>query len=118
MLSWLRGYRTKASRIPRESLLNEGLHLAMAWGEDWLMPIQKRLSKNHPNISESDLDQINATCQTAMQFGHSTIRNLASTSGGNVKFEDFQLVVLKHYPWVNSDNLSGLYSQGIYYARK
>ncbi len=111
-------YQTETLQMAHDDLLNEGLHLAMEWGEDWLQPIQDRLAQRHPALSKEALDEIDAVCQAAMRFGHKTVHDLVLTSGKDTKREDFDPIVLARYPWANSDNLSRLFSQGMYYAWK
>lgn len=118
MLSWLRNRKTEAVPDPRNALLNEGLHLAMEWGENWLKPIQERLASRYPALPKGELDEINATCQAAMRFGHDTVYDLALKLGKETKHEDFEPVMVAKYPWVSSSNLSHLFSQGMYYAWK
>jgi len=118
MFSWLKDKKTPAASATRNASLNEGLHLAMEWGEDWLKPIQKRLSKSHPALSEDELNEINTVCQAAMRFGHSAVYELALKSGKDTKQEEFEATMLARYPWVSSNNLSHLFSQGMYYAWK
>ena len=119
MLSWLR--RTKAlapETSSRDALLNEGLHLAMEWGADWLKPIQGRLGARHPDLSLEQLNEINSICQAAMKFGHDFVYDLALKSGKDTKYESFEPAMKARYPWVNSKNASHLFSQGMYYAWK
>lgn len=103
---------------PRDALLNEGLDLAMEWGKDWLKPIQTRLAKRHPELTQKELDELNVTCQAAMRFGHGVVYDLALASGKNTKREDFEPVIKARYPWINHKNISHLFSQGMYYAWK
>ncbi len=90
----------------------------MEWGEDWLQPIQERLSKRVPALSRDQLDEINNICQAAMRFGHDTVYALAEVSGKDTKKSDFDSAMLARYPWVDSNNISRLFSQGMYYAWK
>lgn len=113
---WKRNAETAAD--PRNDLLNEGLHLAMAWGEDWLKPIQARLAGRHPELSEGELDEIDAICRTAMRFGHDAVYDLALKSGTSTKREDFDPIMSARYPWVDRRNLAQLFNQGMYYAWK
>ena len=49
----MRGGRRRSSFFPimNTTILNEGLSLAMEWGEQWLCPIQERLATAHPELS-------------------------------------------------------------------
>jgi hypothetical protein len=119
MFSWLKSRKTSEPDCSsRDELLNEGLSLAMEWGENWLKPIQERLALRRPALSQSELDEINAICQAAMKFGHDSVYDLALKSGSKTKLEDFEPVMRARYPWANSENLSHLFSQGMYYAWK
>jgi hypothetical protein len=127
MCSWLKNRKTSdPARSSRDALLNEGLDLAMAWGEDWLKPIQERLALLHPELSPGELDEVNAICQAAMKFGHDCVEDLALKSmnnrpedfGKNTTREDFEPLMKARYPWVDPGNLSHLFNQGMYYAWK
>jgi hypothetical protein len=118
MFSWFKNHKSALQLPSQEALLNEGLHLAMEWGEDWLAPIQKRLAARHPALSKDELDEVNAICQDAMRFGHGVVYDLFSKSGMETMPEDFEPAMIARYPWVNSKNLSRLFSQGMYYALK
>ena len=119
MFAWFRRNKDRKTESPsREAILNKGLHLAMEWGEHWLKPIQARLGSKYPTLAPAELDELNALCQAAMRFGHSTVYDMASVSGKDTKYEDFEPVMTQRYPWVDSRNLSRLFSQGMYYAWK
>jgi hypothetical protein len=66
--------------IPRleadeSKILNCGLHLAMEWGENWLRPIQQRLAKRFPQLTQSELYHYDSECRAAMEFGFSLLRH-------------------------------------------
>lgn len=119
MLQRLRKSKGKATGNSRRvDLLNDGLHLAMEWGPDWLMPIQERLAKKYPRLSEIELDEINAICQAAMSFGHGTVYDLVREHGRDIALQQFEPIVKSRYPWVDAGNMSRLFSQGMYYSMK
>jgi hypothetical protein len=102
-------------------ILNDGLHLAMAWGDDWLSAIQGRLSKQYPALTSEQLDEYNTVCQEAMRFGHSMIYEVARKTLNETcaeGFDDYRRRVHSRYPWVNEGNLSSLFSQSVYYSLK
>ena len=103
------------------NILNEGLHLALAWGEDWLKPIQPRLAKLHPELRAEELEQYNTICQEAMRFGYEKAKQYAAIALAEEHTKNLELFssqIRQRYPWANDDNLSSLFSQGIYYALK
>ena len=119
MLKWLRSFRggSRDSRTT-DTVLNDGLALAMDWGENWLAPIQNRLAQQHPQLTRSELDELNATCQAAMRFAQETIHTMVRQSGEDVSPDQFAAVFLAQYPWVNSENRDRMFNQGMYYAWK
>src|SRR5262249_55264111 len=97
----------------RDEQLNEGLHLATEWGEQFMQPIQPRLASKYPALSPTELDELNATCQAAMKFGHSAVYDLARVSGKDTRSPAFETRMKRQYPWIDSRNLSRLFSQGM-----
>jgi hypothetical protein len=115
MLSW---FRSLLQRRPSESeLLNEGLGLAMDWGESWLSPINARLQQLHPYLGAAELEESNAACQGAMRLAYEAVHALLH-DGLNPTAQLLAPVVRAQYPWVNDENLSRLLRQGTYYAAK
>ena len=104
-----------------ETILNQGLSLAMEWGEHWLKPIQERLAVLHPELSKEELDGYNEVCRQAMFEGFEILYTLANPNQGENSSDvstDRMGWMMEKYPWINKDNLSRLYSQGMYYAMK
>jgi len=119
MFSWLKRSKAEISMATsREALLNEGLNFAMEFGENWLKPIQDRLAPRHPELSQDELNEVNAICPAAMKFGHDYVYDLAVKVGKGTKQSDFEPAMKSHYAWVNAKNVSHLFSQGMYYAWK
>ena len=119
-----RGEKEAASperRSPLESaILNEGLALALEWGEQWLTPIQERLGAMHPLLSPSDLDAYDEACRAAMRFGHRQVPICWREAGPDrdATFTRWRDDVLAKHPWMSEENLGRLFSQGMYYAWK
>jgi len=120
MFAWLRRIlrRSSSAGPARETLLNDGLELAMDWGESWLAPIQERLRQQHGYLSGEELDQLNEVCQAAMKFGHETAYELIQTQGADVDALTFASTVRGRYSWITEENLSRLQRQSLYYAWK
>src|SRR6267142_424250 len=103
MFRWLsRLGGSSRARPARDVLLNDGLELAMDWGEDWLAPIQDRLLQQHAYLRREELDELNATCQDAMKSGHDIAYKMVRESGMNVTQDEFTALVLAKYPWLNA----------------
>jgi hypothetical protein len=119
MFRWLSKLTGSARAMPtREALLNEGLELAMDWGENWLAPIQPRMAQRHPHLERRELDELDAAVQEAMKFGHDTAYALVRAAGQGVPQAEFNPLVMSKYPWLDSENAARLFSQSIYYASK
>lgn len=99
-------------------ILNDGLDYALEFGSNWLQPIQFRLVKLYPELSETQLDNYNSQCQIAMKTGHEQVYALAELSGKDISFDTFVTSFTKSFPWVNDKNLKHIFAQGMYYARK
>lgn len=100
-----------------DATLNVGFHLAMEWGEDWLMPIQPRLKKLRPELSQKQLNECNKICQEAMRRGHElVIQYIGPTLDSD--FEGWSSEMQEVYSWISDENLSRCFSQGCYYAMK
>ena len=110
--------RFTGRRPSRLTLLNDGLDLAMDWGESWLAPIQPRLHKKYPWLEVHELEELNHTCRAAMNFGHELVYELRERRGGHIGMEDFSPLLLARFSWVDPGNVSRLFGQSTYYAWK
>ncbi len=98
-------------------ILNTSLELALEWGKNWLQPIQSRLAKQFPHLSQQELDNYNHLAQEIMHYGWAIIKDMNFIDDPNASAA-FKSKVLERYPSINQDNLSRLFSQGCYYALK
>jgi len=115
---FMRSLLAAAPKPTREALLNDGLELAMDWGENWLAPIQERLHRRHPHLQVEELDELNAASQEAMKFGHETAYQLVRAKGKNIDEGEFLQLVLVRYAWLSAENKGRLFRQSMYYAWK
>ena len=110
---------------PNSEILNDGLNLAMEFGNDWLMPVRERLEKKYPDLSAEQLDIYSIECEGAMEAGlsfiYKTLEKLATNKGNITGPELFNLLqdnMKLIFPWINNESASRLMSQGCYYAYK
>ncbi len=112
-------WRALFHRVPEQNvLLNEGLALAMDWGDHWLAPIDARLRERHRHLRPDQLAELNAACQAVLRLGHETAHRHMRGSAEPPSVESFSSLVRTNYPWVNQENLARLFSQSLYYAAK
>ncbi len=114
---------TAAGRQPvvyDEVISNEGLSLAMEFGEHWLQPIQARLGELFPHLSQAELDAYDAHCRDTMDEGHSLVASVLVECGGPTEDAQprFRERLLSKYAWISPNNAGRLFSQGCYYALK
>lgn len=119
MFDWLGKNPTPIDvHTQRDEILNAGLRLAMDWGDQWLRPIQQRLSEIYTHLSDESLNQCNTECQATMKFGNELIMQIAKLNDGDIDRVVWRERIRTRATWINEDNLSSLYSQGMYYAYK
>ena len=111
-------FRRRKQPYDEVHILNDGMHYAMEFGSNWLKPIQSRLVKLYPKLSEVELNKFNETCQKAMKGGHLIVYNIAEQENRLISFEEFIPIASKSFPWLNQKSLKHLYSQGCYYTWK
>ena len=101
-------------------VLNDGLRLAMEFGEHGLGPIQARLAELHPALSETERDAYGVACRKAMNAGHALVVECLRDAGGDqiVATRAFRKALAQRFSWINDENLTHLFSQGSYYAWK
>ena len=116
MVYWFRSLFHR--RPSKDELLNEGLGLAMNWGESWLSPVNARLHKLHPYLGAAELEESNAACQGAMRVAYEAVHVLLLDGLTNPTAQALAPFVRAQYPWVNDENLLRLLRQGTYYAAK
>lgn len=86
-----------------ESLLNDGLAIALEWGPNLSKPYGPRLADRHPELTEQQLAEVEKICKGAMDFGHNLVYDLASKFGGVSKIEGLDSSFQERYPWVDAE---------------
>ncbi len=115
-MSWLARLLRRAPSL--DEARNDGLALAMDWGEQWLSPIQERLRQHHRSLGTSELDRINDECQGAMRLGHEAVHAFIRDGEPALLVESLDPILRAKYPWVSDANMQRLFQQGLYYATK
>ena len=100
------------------ALLNYSLELAQEWGTFWMKPIQSRLRKAYPSLSEAELDRLDGIARSAMDAGYGLVYSMAEIGRKRLRREDWIAAYHPQFPWVDDRNLRQLFSTGLYYAMK
>ena len=116
MPSWIQ--RLFPRRLSGDELLNEGLGLAMDWGDHWLAPINARLHALHPHLAADELEACNSACQGAMRLAFEAVHTSMGGNSKSLSVEALGPIVRARYAWVDDENLARLLKQGTYYAAK
>ena len=108
-----------------EKILNRGLEFALEFGANWMQPIQSRLSKKFPDLLTDELNKYDSICRTAMKKGHDFVYKTLNTAADEKRkikeknvSEELKLFLHGQYPWIDTENLKMILSQGFYYAGK
>ena len=111
--------------LTRDEISNISVDLALAWGQDWLKPIQSRLTAKVDSLSSSDLDEYNALSQEVLKVGFgfiSTTLEDVCDRRATIKETYFKSALINEmiskFPWLSNDNLKRILSQGLYYSWK
>ncbi|MCA9643383.1 MAG: hypothetical protein H6718_10950 [Polyangiaceae bacterium] len=101
-------------------LANLSLRLALEWGEDWLVPIQERLSQIRPDLTQAQLDDCQADAKRVFDHALKLGREALKRHGleGSAAADASRQALLEAFPWLDEANLSRLVSQSLYYALK
>ena len=115
----------KKKNLSEDKILNLGLNYAMEFGTNWLQPIQARLSKKLPYLTNQELDRFDELSRGAMNIGHNFVyerlarlSNDNQTIASNQLTREFESFMKEKFPWVSNSNLKRLLGQSIYYAWK
>ena len=97
-------------------ILNQGLDRALEWGENFGKPIGPRLAALYPELSVEQLEHCEMLCQEVKYFAFQVLYQLYEQGHKDPSASQYDRPVLEKYPWVSSENLSRLLTQGRYYA--
>ncbi len=104
-----------------DEILNYGLRLSMDFGDNWLKPINSRLAEKYPELSKSEALNCDKLCKKINNEAHNFVKQNPVKTENTIGFIDpdgFNSFMLDKFSWIDSENLSKLYSQSCYYARK
>ena len=98
-----------------DDLLNLALELATEWGENFRKPIHERVRATHPELTDSEIDELAATARKA----ESRIYSLCEDElVGLISEGDITSAAIREFPWLSPANAGRLKNIGMYYARR
>src|SRR5262249_31060971 len=110
--SWRFCSSLMSKTLPPEAL-NHALRLSLEWGENFHKPVDERLRKKFPKVSAAQARETDTLCRSIQSFAFRGIEEVyfGKADEGKVRKE-----ILEKWPWIDEENLTHLWSQGMYYA--
>ena len=104
--------------MENDEIVNAALEMSLEWGPNWLQPINARLREKYPQLTEKEAESLNVWCAAVRTFAFDLVEKeyKDEQAGKGIGSEAVQQEIRQKYPQVNAENLSHLYSQGMYYA--
>lgn len=97
------------------AILNAALELATEWGENFRKPIAERLNARFPDLTETDIAEIESFVRKA----ESRIYEIAEMEErGEILEADITRIAAEEFPWMDGGDIGRLKNIGMYYARR
>ena len=112
----LKKHKPNRKKEPSEDdILNKAMDLCLEFGENWRKPVDVRLQKLYPDISQDKAKEIDVFIRKTRDEIHEMIEQFYLSKMPN---EEMKKRMKDKFPFLNNKNLGHLHSQGIYYAWK
>lgn len=96
-----------------DDILNAAIALGLEWGEHWQAPIQARVVGIYPTLTETQADKLETLSREVQSFAFNLYEDVYANTITRDKAES---QMLAKYAFLDSENLTRLYNQGMYYA--
>ena len=98
-----------------DELLNHALKLTTEWGENYGKPINERILRIFPELSDDEIAELTKLSREAEYY----IYDLATQElDGKIHENDIVPLARKKFAWLERDNAARLANIGMYYARR
>jgi hypothetical protein len=105
--------RAEALMIFDSDTLNTALSMSLEWGPVRSTPLENRLAERFPNLTPRE---VKALKLTSAELESLAWREIERAYLKTITMDAAGETIRSAYPWVNTDNLSYLFTQGQYYA--
>ncbi len=95
------------------NIFNAALEMTLEWGENFHKPIQERIRRAYPALTEAEADTLDSLCREIMYYAFEQIEH--SYTEKNSGQQETAAIKAK-YPLINEQNMASMWSQGQYYA--
>jgi len=98
-----------------DELMNKALELTTEWGENFYKPINERILRFYPDLTDDQIDRLTKLSREAESY----IYALAERElNGEIGEFDIPKLAAEKYAWLSNYNASRLTNIGMFYARK
>lgn len=98
-----------------DDLLNKALELVTEWGENFCKPINERILRFYPQLTDAEITELTELAREAETF----IYGLAEHElAGKITENEIAPAARHQFSWINDENASRLKNIGMYYARR
>ncbi|CAG0974863.1 hypothetical protein ANRL3_01740 [Anaerolineae bacterium] len=107
---------TRSNISSDDKIANAALNLSLEWGENFGKPINARLIKMFPQVSETRAAELDRLCKEIKRYAFDLYYDMVAANTMNEW--TVQQKIKTRYPFLDKDNLRRLGTQGMYYAHK
>ena len=98
-----------------DKLRNQALKFSLEWGPERSVPLLEKMRRIDPGIDENMVKELEKLANEIQSFAW---RQFEAAFAKQITESQAAENIRKQYPFVSSDNLSHLQTQGMYYAWK
>lgn len=95
---------------------NTAVSLSLEMGENWKQPIQSRLRGYFPNLPEEEADRLDSHCREMMSYSIRLAEKYFFEQA--YSYEQALSLLTQEYPQLDERNLTNVFAQAEWYARK
>ena len=114
-MDWLARLFGKTTSASDNEVINAAMDLSLEWGANYGKPIQERLLKLYPNLTQAQADEMESLCKEIKRFSFDLYFLVPE---GKMTDAGVQAKIHERYPFLNSKIIQRISTQGMYYAHK
>ncbi len=105
----------KSSSSASHEIVNAAMKLSLEWGPDYGKPIQARLMKMFPEVTQVQADELEDLCKQIKRFSFDLYLQVPA---GKMTDSGVQAKIRERYPFLSREVIQRISVQGMYYAHK
>ena len=96
-----------------DEIRNCAINLGLEWGDNWQAPIGARIVKSHPQLIESEVEELETLSREVQKFAFALYEELYFE---RMTRPDVEAQIKAKFSFLDEHNMTRLYNQGMYYA--